>query len=172
MLVQLARPTIFSMLDIISEYWQIPVTEQDRDMTTFSCQSETCRFKRMLFRLMNASATFRRTSNILLSGHNRKTCLVYLDGCLIFSKNFVEHMGDIDKVLIIPQRAIASLKLKNCNLLRRLSSILATSTGLVNLLSTTLASRFCRGCNILAPSRTFDPSLFFVTCTAEHPGVP
>lgn len=114
-MIQLAMPTIFSTLDIISEYWQIPITEQDRDKTTFTCQSETCCLKRMPFRLMNACATFQRTSDILLRGHNRKTCLMCLDDFLISCKNFDELMGDIDNVLKFPQRARVSLKLKDCD---------------------------------------------------------
>ena len=69
----------FTALDANSGYWQIPVANEDRDKTTFTCHAGCYRFKRMPFGLCNATASFQRTLDILLAGLRWKTCLVYLD---------------------------------------------------------------------------------------------
>ena len=105
----------FTALDANSGYWQIPVANDDRDKTTFTCHAGCYRFKRMPFGLCNAPATFQRTLDILLAGLRWKTCLVYLDDVIVFSKTFDEHVKHVQDVLTILQRAGISLKLKKCN---------------------------------------------------------
>ena len=105
----------FTTLDANSGYWQIPVAKEDRDKTTFTCHAGCYRFKRMPFGLCNAPATFQRTLDILLAGLRWKTCLVYLDDVIVFSKTLDEHVKHVQDVLNILQRAGISLKLKKCN---------------------------------------------------------
>ena len=82
----------FTALDANSGYWQITVAYEDRDKTTLTCHAGCYRFKRMLFGLCNAPATFQRTLDILLANLRWKTCLVYLDDVIVFSKTFDEHL--------------------------------------------------------------------------------
>ena len=58
---------VFSALDAISGYKQMPIPECDRDKTAFSCHSGLYRFSRMPFGLTNAPATSQRAVDILLS---------------------------------------------------------------------------------------------------------
>ena len=105
----------FTALDANSGYWQILVANEDRDKTTFTCHARCNRFKRMPFGLCNAPATFQRTLDILLAGLRWKSCLVYLDDVIVFSKTFDEHVKHVQAVLTILKRAGISLKLKKCN---------------------------------------------------------
>ena len=59
---------IFSTLDCNCGYWQIPMKPDARDKTTFTCHEGTYRSTRMPFGLRNATATFQRTVDIVLSG--------------------------------------------------------------------------------------------------------
>lgn len=63
--------TFFSKLNAESGYWQVSIAEENQDKTTFTCERDTYRFKRMLFGLTNAPATFQPTLDILFSGLNR-----------------------------------------------------------------------------------------------------
>ena len=76
-------------LDFKSGYWQIEVTPDDREKTTFVCSSGLYQWKTMPFGLTSATGTFQRCMSIILSGLQWKTCLVYLDDVLIFSSNLM-----------------------------------------------------------------------------------
>ena len=81
----LGEANVFTTLDCNSGYWQIPVAEEDRPKTTFTCHAGTYQFNRMPFGLMNAPATFERMLDILLSGYRWKSCLIV---CISGSLNF------------------------------------------------------------------------------------
>ena len=105
---------VFSALDAISGYWQMPIPEPDRDKTAFSCHSGLYRFSRMPFGLTNAPATFQRAMDILLSPFRWKSCLVYLDDIIIFSKSWEEHISHVDEILSVLEKAGVKLKLGKC----------------------------------------------------------
>jgi hypothetical protein len=90
---------IFTTLYCNSGYWQIPVRPEDREKTTFPSHEGHYWFLRMPFGLGNAPATFHSFVDITLSGLTWKTCLVYLDDIIFFSKTPTEHMAHLDAVL-------------------------------------------------------------------------
>ena len=110
----LGDASVFTTLDCNSGYWQIPVAEEDREKTTFTCHEGCFQFKRMPFGLCNAPATFQRTLDILLAGYRWKSCLVYLDDIIIFSKSREEHIQHVEEVLRVLRDAGLSLKLEKC----------------------------------------------------------
>jgi len=57
---KLAGDRYFSKFDLRKGYWQVPVNEEDRDLTTFVCHRGLFRFRVMPFGLVNAPATFSR----------------------------------------------------------------------------------------------------------------
>ena len=111
----LGEAQYFTTLDCNSGYWQLPVHEEDRDKTTFTCHEGTFRFVRMPFGLCNAPASFQRTVDILLSGYRWKTCLVYLDDIIIFSKDRETHLQHVDQILAVLHKNGLTLKLKKCH---------------------------------------------------------
>jgi hypothetical protein len=105
---------IFTTLDCNSGYWQIPVRPEDREKTTLTSHEGLYWFLRMPFCLRNAPATFQRFVDITLSGITWKTCLVYLDDIIVFSKTPAEHMAHLDAVLHRLYRAGLTLNLNKC----------------------------------------------------------
>jgi len=105
---------IFTTLDCNSGYWQVPVSPGDRDKATFVCHSGLFRYRRMSFGLTNAPATFLRTLDRILSGFKWRSCLVYLDEVIIFSKDMESHMVHVDRILSALQSAGVSLKRSKC----------------------------------------------------------
>ena len=90
---------IFSTLDAYSGYWQMNVAKEDRHKTAFVCHSGTFQCKRMPFGLTNAPATFQRALDLILTKYKWKTCLVYLDDVIIYSRTPVDHIKHVDEVL-------------------------------------------------------------------------
>ena len=60
MLDRLAGKGWYYFLDVYSGYNHISIAAEDQEKTTFTCPYGTFAFKRMLFGLCNAAATFRR----------------------------------------------------------------------------------------------------------------
>ena len=110
----LGEARLFTTLDALWGYWQVPIAERDRDKTTFTSHMGTFRYKRMPFGLRNAPATFQRTLDIMLSDVRWKTCLVYIDDVVIFSKTEEEHFAQVSHVLTFLEEDGVKLKLKKC----------------------------------------------------------
>ena len=89
----LGDATVFTTLDCNSRYWQVEITEEDLDKTTFASHSGLYRFLRMPFGLKNAPATFQRAVDIILSRVKWETALVYLDDVIVYSRTVTEHMA-------------------------------------------------------------------------------
>jgi hypothetical protein len=78
----------------------------------------------MPFGLRNAPATFQRFVDITLAGLTWKSCLVYLDDIIVFSKTKEEHLEHLDAVLGRLYRAGLSLNLKKCHFIQESVSYL------------------------------------------------
>ena len=96
---QLRGATIFSKLDLISGYHQVPIDERDKSKTAFVTHAGQYQWNVMPFGLTNAPATFQRLMNHVLRAYLGKFCVVYLDDILIYSKDKEEHEEHLRKVL-------------------------------------------------------------------------
>lgn len=72
----------FSTLDLTKGYWQIQVSEEDKENTAFVLH----KFNRIPFRLCNALATFQRVMEHCLRHRNFEIVLLNLDNIIIFSR--------------------------------------------------------------------------------------
>jgi hypothetical protein len=82
----------FSLLDGFSGYNQVLVSEEDRLKTTFRTKWGTFSYKRMPFRLINATETFQRDMDVDFRGLINRCMVVYLDDVTVYSKNREEHI--------------------------------------------------------------------------------
>ncbi len=110
----LGDATVSTTLDCNSGYWQIPVHPDDRNKMTFRSHFGTYRFTRMVFGLRNAPATFQRAVDIILAGIKWKSCLVYLDDVIVFSRTLEQHFAHLRGVLELLKQAGVTLKLPKC----------------------------------------------------------
>lgn len=85
---------IFSVLDLKSGYWQIPLDEKSKPYTAFTTpDGGAYQFSVMPFGLKNAPSTFQKLmAGEVLTGYLNKISLVYLDDIVIFSRNEHEHL--------------------------------------------------------------------------------
>jgi len=114
----LAGSKYFSMLDLLSGYWQVPLSSDAQEKAAFITRDGLWKWKVLPFGLTFASATFQGLMEQVFSGLHWKTLLVYLDHIIVISPDFPTHVSRLQKVF--EQLRGASLKLKpsKCTLLQ------------------------------------------------------
>ncbi len=110
----LGNATLFTSLDLMSGFWQVEIQPQDQEKTAFITCHGLYQFKIMCFGLCNAPATFQRLMDLVLSGLNWNSCLVYIDDILVFSRTFEDHLEDLEAVFLRLLQYGLKLKPKKC----------------------------------------------------------
>lgn len=113
---QLKGARIFSTLDLKSGYWQIPVAENYKAKTAFTCHLGLFEFNRMPFGLTNAPAVFQRTITKVLAGLVGRICMVYIDDIIVYSSSEAEHAKHLGQVLERLKQAGLQLKPNKCTI--------------------------------------------------------
>ena len=106
---------VFSTLDCNAGHWHIPVAEEDKHLTDFTCHLGAWQCVRLPFGLCNAPETFQRAMDLMLAGVKWQICLVYLDDVIVFSSSPEEHLQHLDEVLTLIGKAGVALKASKCH---------------------------------------------------------
>ncbi|PAA46205.1 hypothetical protein BOX15_Mlig001265g10 [Macrostomum lignano] len=116
LLESLGDAKIFSTMDMQSGYWQMAVEPSDRLKTAFGVSHRVQQYawNVMPFGLTNAPASFSRLMNVVLGKLCWKTCLVYLDDLLVWSRTVEEHLERLQTVFRRLRAANIKLKPKKC----------------------------------------------------------
>lgn len=114
----LAGAQFFSTLDLKSGYWQIAMHPESQEKTAFTTPFGHYEFTVMPFGVKNAPADFQRIMEIALSGLQWRSCLVYIDDILIYSKNFDDHIQHLKAVFLALKKANLRVKPEKCTFLR------------------------------------------------------
>ncbi len=101
---------VFSSLDLLSGFWQIPMDEKSRESTAFSTPTDHYEWLRLPMGLHNAPLTFQRMINSLFAGVVGKGLHVYLDDLIVVSKDLNSHLQQLS--LIFQKLTQAGLKVK------------------------------------------------------------
>lgn len=88
-LSQLTGAKFFTKLDANSGFWQIPLSKESQDLTTFLTPFGRYKFLRLPFGITSAPEFFQKKMNQLLVG--MKNCIVHMDDILIWGKTITEH---------------------------------------------------------------------------------
>lgn len=110
--------TIFTSLDLLSGYWQVPMAPKSREVTAFSTPSGHYEWLRMPFGLKTAPLTFQRMINSIFTGLLGKTVFAYLDDIIVASKDQESHLESLQKVLQKLEEAGLKAKLTKCEFLK------------------------------------------------------
>ncbi|CAF2118563.1 unnamed protein product [Rotaria magnacalcarata] len=114
LLNRLAGHRFFTKLNLKSGYFQIPISEVDKEKTTFVTQDGLYEFNVLAQVLMNAPPTFQRVMNNLIATGRWNYVVVYLDDILIFSDSIKEHKKHVTEVLSILQKARFTVSPSKC----------------------------------------------------------
>ncbi len=97
-IAQLGGARFLSKLDLLKGFHQVPLTEDSKPLTAFSCILGKFHYKVMPFGLKNAPATFQLLMQTVLRGLEVFS-LAYIDDIVIFSQSFSDHISYIIQVL-------------------------------------------------------------------------
>ena len=92
----LSGSQFFSTLDLVAGYWQVPLSEDAREKSTFTTRNGLRRWKVLPFGLTSGPATFQRLMEKGLQGMHWRTLLLYLDDVIVISPDFESHLERLE----------------------------------------------------------------------------
>ena len=89
----------YSSLDAAGAYWQLPLSEKSRDLTTFITPQGRYHFNRLPYGITSASEIYQRKMMEILGGMNGVE--IYQDDVIVHGKTEDEHDKRLEKVIKI-----------------------------------------------------------------------
>jgi len=114
----------FCSVDLRAGYHNIPVAEEDRDKTAIITRRGLFRFRKMPFGLSSAPGTFQRLMDLVFSGLNYYSVLVYLDDVVVFGPSVETLMERLEEVFLRLRGANLKINTRKCHLFQRRISFL------------------------------------------------
>ncbi|KAL6470660.1 hypothetical protein MHYP_G00217790 [Metynnis hypsauchen] len=114
----LAGSRWFSVLDLRSGYYQIAMSDQDKEKTAFICPLGFYQFERMPQGVTGAPATFQRLMEKAVGDMNLLQVLVYLDDLIVFGATLEEHEERLLRVLDRLEDVGLKVSLDKCQFLQ------------------------------------------------------
>ncbi|GJR38135.1 reverse transcriptase domain-containing protein [Tanacetum coccineum] len=99
MLERLAGHEYYCFLDGFSGYFQIPITPEDQEKTTFTSPYGTFAYKRIPFGLCNALITFQRCMTAIFHELIEDSIEVFMDDFSVFGSSFDHCLKNLEKML-------------------------------------------------------------------------
>uniref|UniRef100_A0A0N5B5L8 RNA-directed DNA polymerase n=1 Tax=Strongyloides papillosus TaxID=174720 RepID=A0A0N5B5L8_STREA len=99
-----------SSIDITKAYWQIPLSEKNKELVGFRLGNETYAFQTLMFGLCNAPSYFQRTMDEILRGVTG--VMIYLDDILILTKEGENHKNKVMEVMSLLNAANIKINIK------------------------------------------------------------
>ena len=111
---KLSGGKIYSKFDFCKGYWQIPMEENSKDMTTFICANGMFKFNVMPFGLVNSASTYNRMIRKILYG--TKNLESYVDDVLAHTRDWNHHLEVLEEFFERVRKAHLTLKPKKCSI--------------------------------------------------------
>ncbi|XP_041440977.1 uncharacterized protein LOC121400938 [Xenopus laevis] len=109
----------FSVMDLRSGYYQIPMSRDDQEKTAFICPLGFYEFTRMPQGISGAPATFQRLMEKVLGDLTPRHCIVYLDDIIVFGSTLEEHDTRLFNVLDRLRQEGLKLSVDKCKFARK-----------------------------------------------------
>ena len=109
-----AKANYFSILDLVSGYWQIPLDPETKHKAGIVTHHGIWEWNKLPFGLVSAPAAFQKTMATVLRDLNWKQVLIYVDDVLVMSSTFDEHLDHLQQVFNRFRIANLTLKPSKC----------------------------------------------------------
>ena len=106
--------TWFSVLDLNSGFWQIPIHLEDVQKTAFLSHAGLYEWIRMPMGWMNSPAVFQRVMDLAFAGMKWRNLLVYIDDVLVMSPSYKKHLEDLEETFKRLENLGMTVKPKKC----------------------------------------------------------
>ena len=126
-LAQLAGMKLFSKLDANSGFWQIPLAEESKLLTTFITPFGRYCFNKLPFGISSAPELFQRRMNKILEGLPGVVCLI--DDVLVAAKDEIEHNARLAATLERLKQAGVTLNAAKCEFKKKSIKFLGHMVG-------------------------------------------
>lgn len=120
----LGKCTYFTTLDLAQGFHQIEMHPDSIEKTAFTVNNGHYEYLRMPFGLKNAPATFQRMMDNVLRDYQYKTCFVYMDDIVIFSKSLQDHLTHLSQIFQRLRETNLKIQLDKSEFLRKEVSFL------------------------------------------------
>ncbi|MGZ6453674.1 MAG: reverse transcriptase domain-containing protein [Bdellovibrio sp.] len=108
-------PSYFSILDLKSGYWQVPLEETAQKLAAILLPFGIFQFICLPFGLKNAPAFFQRYMDEVLKEGLGNYVFVYIDDIVIFSDTFSNHIKHLDLVLSFLKESNLKANVEKCH---------------------------------------------------------
>lgn len=115
MLERLAGHSYYCFLDGLSEYFQIPISPEDQEKTTFTCPYGIFAYRHMSFGLYNAPATFQRCMIAIFDDLVEDIMEVFMDDFSVFGDSFDLCLKNLERVLARCEETNSVLSWEKCH---------------------------------------------------------
>ncbi|GKA38312.1 reverse transcriptase domain-containing protein [Tanacetum coccineum] len=105
----------YCFLDGFSGFFQIPITLEDQEKTTFTCLYGTFAYRRMQFGLCNAPATFQRCMTEIFHDMVEDFMEVFMDDFSVFGNSFDCCLANLDRMLARCEETNLVLNWEKCH---------------------------------------------------------
>ena len=123
-LAKLGKSHFFTKLDANSGFWQLPLDEESRLLTTFVTPFGRYCFNRLPFGISSAPEIFQRTMSEILKDVDGVIC--QMDDILVHGADQDEHNGRVRTTLHCLQEAGITLNIQKCQFLKTSVKFLGT----------------------------------------------
>ena len=110
-----AKATYFTVLDMDSGFWQLPLHPDTKHKSSFVTQQGQYQWNRMPFGLSNATTTFQMTMSKVFGDLIFKSVLIYVDDIIVYSSSFEQHLKDLEQVFNRLRQHNLTLKPSKCH---------------------------------------------------------
>lgn len=124
---QVGAAKYVSKFDLLKGYWQVPLTDRAKELSSFITSQGLFSYNVMSFGLRNAPATFQRLMNSVVVG--LEGCAVYLDDVVIYSQTWGDHLAGIKALFHRLAQAHLTVNLAKCEFARATVTYLGKEVG-------------------------------------------